>query len=111
MVATQSSRTVRWARRSGTGCGLNRSRPFAAAGLWKRDETPQGPLNGVTIADNNAEGHSVMGPMQRSRHEKRSVFILRPDDYDEWPHTTNVEAARAMPPLLPAEMMVDPLQT
>ena len=30
-----------------------------------------------------------MGRMHRPNDEKRSVVILRPDDYDEWLHSTN----------------------
>ncbi len=44
--------------------------------------------------------------MHRSGEEKRSVVILRPDDWEEWLTTSNVEAARAMLRLYPAEAMV-----
>jgi putative SOS response-associated peptidase YedK len=44
--------------------------------------------------------------MYASGDEKRSVVILRPDDYEEWLTTTNAEAARAMLRLYPAEAMV-----
>jgi putative SOS response-associated peptidase YedK len=46
-----------------------------------------------------------MGRMHKPTDEKRSVVILRPEDYDEWLHTRNVEAARAMMQLLPADDM------
>ncbi|AOJ62757.1 hypothetical protein WJ32_10020 [Burkholderia ubonensis] len=54
----------------------------------------------------NADGHGVMGRMHKPGDEKRSVVILRPTDYDEWLHTKNVDAARAMLQLYPARDMV-----
>ena len=91
-------------------CGLADGAPFAVAGLWKRYETPQGAVTGITMLTINADGHAVMGRMHRPNDEKRSVVILRAADYDEWLHTSNVEAARAMLYLLPAEeMMAEPV--
>lgn len=43
--------------------------------------------------------------MHRPGEEKRSVVILRPDDWEEWLTRSNVEAARAMLQLYPAEEM------
>ncbi|KWE79364.1 hypothetical protein WT54_27550 [Burkholderia territorii] len=54
----------------------------------------------------NADGHAVMGRMHKPGDEKRSVVILRPADYDEWLHTENVEAARTLLQLYPADDMV-----
>jgi putative SOS response-associated peptidase YedK len=51
----------------------------------------------------NADGHGVMGRMHKPGDEKRSVVILRPDDWEEWLTTSNVEAARAMLQLYPAD--------
>ncbi len=87
-------------------CGLASGEPFAVAGLWKSYDTPRGPVTGVTMLTVNADGHGVMGRMHRPNEEKRSVVILRPGDYEEWLHTTNVEAARSMLQLLPAEEMM-----
>lgn len=57
----------------------------------------------------NADEHPVMKHMHKPGDEKRSIVILRPADYDEWLHSGNVEAARAMLHLYPAdEMMVEP---
>jgi putative SOS response-associated peptidase YedK len=91
-------------------CGLADGASFAVAGLWKRYETPDGPVTGLTMLTVSAQGHPVMGRMHRPNDEKRSVVILRPNDYDEWLFCTNVEAARAMLQLLPAaEMRADPM--
>lgn len=55
----------------------------------------------------DADGHPLMSRMHRPADEKRSVAILRPDDWEEWLVTSNIEAARAMLQLYPAEEMVD----
>ncbi|AJY11817.1 SOS response-associated peptidase [Burkholderia dolosa] len=47
-----------------------------------------------------------MRHMHRPGEEKRSVVILRPEDWEEWLMTSNVEAARAMLRLYPSEDMV-----
>ncbi|WP_322058457.1 SOS response-associated peptidase family protein [Paraburkholderia sp. J63] len=86
--------------------GLTGWAPFAVAGIWKRYETQRGPVLGVSMLTLNAEGHAVMGRMHRPTDEKRAVVILRPEDYDEWLHTPNVEAARTMLRLWPAGDMV-----
>ena len=75
------------------------------AGIWKRYETPEGAVLGVSMLTVNADGHGVMGRMHRSNEEKRSVVILRPDDYDAWLHTDDAEEARVMMQLWPAEEM------
>ncbi|ETP65931.1 hypothetical protein BDSB_11555 [Burkholderia dolosa PC543] len=51
-------------------------------------------------------GHPIMRHMHRPGEEKRSVVILRPEDWEEWLMTSNVEAARAMLRLYPSEDMV-----
>lgn len=53
----------------------------------------------------NEDIHPVMPRMHKPGDEKRSVVILRPDDWEEWLTTSNVEAARAMLQLFPADEM------
>lgn len=53
----------------------------------------------------NADTHPVMSRMHKLGDEKRSVVILRPDDWEEWLTTSNVDAARAMLQLFPADEM------
>jgi putative SOS response-associated peptidase YedK len=90
--------------------GLADGHPFAVAGIWKRYDTPGGPVLGISMLTVNADGHAVMRRMHRPNDEKRSVVILRPADYDEWLHTSNVDAARAMLQLYPAaELVAEPL--
>ncbi len=50
--------------------------------------------------------------MHKPDDEKRAVVILHPNDYEEWLTTSNVEAARAMLQLYPAEdMLAEPKST
>ncbi len=53
----------------------------------------------------NADGHSIMKHIHRPGDEKRSVVILRPEDWEEWLSTSSIEAARAMLQLYPADDM------
>lgn len=58
----------------------------------------------------NGDEHPIMRRMHRPGDEKRSVVILRPEDWEEWLTTSNVEAARAMLQLYPADdMNVEPV--
>ncbi|MBR7920202.1 SOS response-associated peptidase family protein [Burkholderia vietnamiensis] len=79
---------------------------YCVAGIWKRYPDRDGrPLIGVSMLTLNADNHPLMKQMHGPEDEKRSIVILRPADYDEWLHTKNVEAARAIMQLLPAEEM------
>lgn len=49
--------------------------------------------------------HPLMPRMHKPNDDKRSVVILRPADYDERLHTKNVEAARGILQLYPADGM------
>lgn len=53
----------------------------------------------------NGEGHPIFSRMHKPDDKKRAVVILHPDDYEEWLTTPNVEAARVMLQLYPAEDM------
>jgi putative SOS response-associated peptidase YedK len=84
--------------------GLAQWKPMCVAGIWRTlsraDGTEYQVMSMITV---NADGHGVMGRMHKPGDEKRSVVILRPDDWEEWLTTSNVEAARAMLQLYPAD--------
>ncbi|WP_048989334.1 SOS response-associated peptidase family protein [Burkholderia cenocepacia] len=89
--------------------GLTGWQPYCVAGIWRRYEDQDGrSLIGMSMLTVNADGHPLMSRMHKPNDEKRSVVILRPEDYDEWLHTTNVEAARAMLQLSADEMTAEP---
>lgn len=81
------------------------------AGIWRHYEDQDGrSLIGMTMLTVNADGHPFMSRMHKPADEKRSVVILRPDDWEEWLTTPNIEAARAMLQLYPAdEMTAEPV--
>ncbi len=60
----------------------------------------------MTMITVNAEGHPVLSRTHKPDEEKRPAVILRPDDREEWLTTSNVDAARAMLQLYPADEMV-----
>lgn len=79
---------------------------YCVAGILQRYEGDDGrSLIGMGMLTVNADGHAMMARMPNPGDEKRSVVILRPADYDEWRHTKNVEAARTMLQLYPADEM------
>lgn len=72
-------------------------RPLCAAGIWRPWKEADGSETlAMAMLTVNADEHPVMKHMHRLGDEKRSVVILRPTDCDEWLHTKNVDAARAM---------------
>ncbi len=58
----------------------------------------------------NADAHDVMKRMHKQGDEKRSVVILRPDDYDEWLHLKNADAQRSMLQLWLANELIVEIQ-
>lgn len=54
----------------------------------------------------NAEGHAIMSRMHKLGDEKRSVAILRPNDWEEWLPASNIDAARVMLQLYPVDEIV-----
>lgn len=90
--------------------GLTGWRPFCVPGIWQVNNTKDGPVIGVSMLTLNGEDHEIWREMHQPVDEKRGVAFLRPADYDEWLHTPNVEAARAMVQLYPAnEMSAEPI--
>ncbi|MBR8509574.1 SOS response-associated peptidase family protein [Burkholderia cenocepacia] len=79
---------------------------MCVAGIWRtltnQDGAEHHVMSMITV---NADGHPLMSRMHKPSDEKRSVVILRPDDWEEWLTTSNVEAARAMLQLYPADEM------
>ncbi|KWI55741.1 hypothetical protein WM06_07935 [Burkholderia cepacia] len=80
------------------GCGV---------GIWRARvyeyRTERHTMAMITV---NGEGHPIFSRMHKPDDEKRAVVILRPDDYEEWLLTPNVDAARAMLQHYPAGAVV-----
>ncbi|ABA47494.1 gp33 [Burkholderia pseudomallei 1710b] len=87
--------------------GLTDWRPYCVAGIWRTLKSEDGrETHTMAMITVNAEGDPIMSRMHKPGDEKRSVVILRPDDWEEWLTTSNAEAARAMLQLYPAGDMV-----
>ncbi|WP_342705123.1 SOS response-associated peptidase [Burkholderia arboris] len=93
--------------------GVGDWQPYCVAGIWRAWRGQDGVETlAMAMLTVNAAEHPVMKHMHKPGDEKRSVVILRPADYDEWLHTTNVDAARAMLQLYPAsDMCFEAVQT
>ena len=86
--------------------GIDGWQPYCVAGIWRRYEDSDGRVCiGMTMLTVNADGHPLFARMHRPGDEKRGVVILRSDDYDEWLHTRDIEAARRMLNPFPADDM------
>ncbi|AXF21329.1 DUF159 family protein [Burkholderia pyrrocinia] len=86
--------------------GLTDWRPFCVPGIWQANETKDGTVIGISMLTLNGAEHAIWNRMHRPIDEKRGVAFLHPADYDEWLHTKNVDVARAMLQLYPADEMI-----
>ncbi len=78
--------------------GLAGWRPFCVAGIWRAYANRDGDtVIGMAMLTVSAEGHPVMSRMHRPGDEKRTVVVVRPDEYDEWLGTRNPDIARSIP--------------
>ena len=86
--------------------GVDGWQPYCVAGIWWRYEGDDGRERvGMAMLTVNADTHPLFARMHRTGEEKRGVVMLRRDDYDEWLHGRDIEAARRMLNLLPAADM------
>lgn len=87
--------------------GLADWRTMCVAGIWRTLTGPDGvEHHAMSMITVNGDGHPVFSRMHKPDDEKRAVVILHSDDWEEWLRTSNVEAARAMLQLYPADEMV-----
>ncbi|KVN79352.1 SOS response-associated peptidase [Burkholderia ubonensis] len=87
--------------------GVGDWQPYCVAGVWRAWKEPDGAETlAMAMLTVNADEHPVMKHMHKIGDEKRSVVIVRPADYDEWLHTKNVDAARAMLQIYSGDEMV-----
>ena len=92
--------------------GLADESDFAVGGIWSwwRDpETGQGGCS-FSMLTLNADEHPVLKRLHKPDDEKRSLYIVSPNEYDVWLSATP-EEARAMLMLMPAErFLIGPAQ-
>jgi putative SOS response-associated peptidase YedK len=94
----ETGKPVRWRISANGG-------PCAIAGLWRSWEEPEGPALSFTMLTVNADEHPLMRRFHRPGAEKRSVVILRPDEYDDWLGARSTDEARSFLNLFPADEM------
>lgn len=86
--------------------GMADDSDFAVAGLWREwPEEDGGVAIAFTLITINADEHAVMKRFHRAEDEKRSIVVIRPDEYDDWLNCSNMELARSFLRLYPAELM------
>lgn len=95
----ETGKAVRWR------IGIASDLPFAIAGLWREWDEPEGPALAFTMLTVNADEHSLMKRFHKPGEEKRSVVIVRPQDYDDWLGSRTTDEARSFLSLYPANLM------
>jgi putative SOS response-associated peptidase YedK len=80
--------------------------PFAIAGLWRAWDEPDGGQSlSFTMLTVNADEHALMRRFHRPGDEKRSVVLLRPEEYGDWLGARSTDEARSFLNLIPAAEM------
>jgi putative SOS response-associated peptidase YedK len=80
--------------------------PFAVAGLWREWEELDGSISfSFTQLTINADNHWFMKRFHKPNEEKRSLVILRPDEYDEWLTCRDPQFASSYMTLYPPELL------
>jgi len=95
----ESGKPVRWR------IGVKDRPALAIAGLWRAWDDPEGQVLSFTMLTVNAESHPLMRRFHRPGAEKRSVVIVRPEDYGDWLASRSTDEARSFLNLYPAEEM------
>lgn len=86
--------------------GMADKAPFAVAGIWRAwDEEDGGRSHSFTQLTVNADAHPLMRRFHKPGDEKRSVIVVRADEYDDWLGCKDPERARSFMTLYPAELM------
>lgn len=85
---------------------LTAGKPFAVAGLWREWKEADGSTAlSFTQLTVNADEHPFMRRFHKPGDEKRSLVIVRPEEYDTWLACRDPEVARSFMTLYPAELM------
>ncbi len=94
----ESGKAVRWS------VGLSSGEDFCVAGIWSWwvDQETQAGAASFSMLTLNAENHPILKRLHKPDDEKRSLYIVRPEEYDTWLNAAP-EEARAMLVLLPPE--------
>ncbi|WP_213779552.1 SOS response-associated peptidase family protein [Caballeronia sp. dw_276] len=96
----ETGKAVRWR------IALADQQPTAIAGLWRAWEEPNGvPTFSFTMLTVNADTHPLMSRFHKPDAEKRSVVIIRPNEYADWLSCKSTDEAWSFLQLYPADEM------
>lgn len=71
-------------------------KPFAVAGLWRTWQDDTGAIShAFTQITMNADHHPLMKRMHKPADEKRSLVVVRPEEYDAWLSCRHPDEARS----------------
>lgn len=98
----ESGQAVRWriARRDGL--------PFCLAGIWEEARRSESVLHSFSMLTINADAHPLMRRFHKPGDEKRSVVILRPEQWDDWLHADHEQAVSMLQAFDPDEFGGEP---
>lgn len=96
----ETGKAVRWR------ISVADDQPTAIAGLWRTWSEPDGTASlSFTMLTLNANDHPLMKRFHKPGDEKRSVVIIRPEQYEDWLSCRNTDEARSFLQLYPADEM------
>lgn len=96
----ESGRHVRWS------IGMADGAPFAVAGLYRTWQESDGSMGcSFTQLTINADEHPLMRRFHKPGDEKRSLVVVREEEYDDWLACKDPELARTFLRPYPAELM------
>lgn len=93
--------------------GMSMGEDFCVGGIWSwwlDPETKEGKCT-FSMLTLNADSHPVLNRLHKPGDEKRSLYIVPPQEFDRW-LTATPDAAGAMLTLLPSEgFVIEPAPT
>ena len=84
----ETGKAVRWRIKRSDG------QPIAVASIWERiiDKETGEVIFSFSMLTINAAGHEVMKHFHRPEDEKRSIVVLKDNEYQEWLHPNHDQA-------------------
>lgn len=95
----ETGKAVRWS------IGMADGEPFTIARLWREWEGEGGARLSLTTLTLNADHRPLMKRFHKPGSEKRSVVIIKPDEYDDWLGARSIDEARSFVTLPDAARM------
>lgn len=86
----ETGKAVRWRIKR------NDEQPIAVASIWERitDKETGEIIHSFSMLTINADGHEVMKHFHKQEDEKRSIVVLKENEYQEWLHANHDQARK-----------------